>query len=84
MPARMCAVNLEMMMVQKDCPPSKTARPAENSGSARKILTYTVRPVGGTWHWEVRENQKLIDSGTVNSMVKASAMAFSAAMMALH
>jgi len=56
------------------------ARGETDSNLARKIVTYTVRQVGGTWHWEVLENEKLIDSGTADSMVNARVLALLAAM----
>ena len=64
------------MAQREDWPPTEEIQPAGSSEVARKILTYALSQVGTAWHWEVRENGKLVEDGIANSMVSARAAAF--------
>jgi len=65
------------MTQRKDWPSTESTQRARSPDVARKILTYAVRQAGTAWHWEVRENGKLIDCGVANSVVSARVAAFS-------
>jgi len=55
---------------------SEEQPPSGADTKKRKNFTYVVSQRGdATWHWEVRENRKLIDSGDANSVVDARAAA---------